>query len=1604
MRVIFKFLLVVLFSIQTSFSTSLAAVENQRVLDISVQQLNGQIAVAITFSSKLKSDVDLDQWLSIETVAGDSVSGSWVLGDKAKTLYFTNIEPETNYNVAVKSGLPMANWTLLTQGMRQSVAVAAITPMLGFAGNGNLLAESLSDGLPVISVNAGSVEVDFYRIPQSLLVDFLTSNTRRGQQDFWEIRSYISSLEHIYTGRFDLQLAPNQTATSYLPISEITPLQERGVYLAIMRKAGEYEYSHPSTWFAISDLGIHLRNYREYAQVNVSSLSTALAKAGVSIELLDSAGKVLDKQVSDESGNVTFSPRQLDKAKILLATQGNQSAILRLFGPKLDLAEFPISGAVNTAQMLFIYAPRDLYRPGEQITISALLRDNDGRSVPSPVLNFILKQPDGRIVSEQRIRPNSLGYYASQWRIAADASTGQWSVSAQIPGQMISSFTLQVEDFLPERMALTLSAAEFVDTKDDYQVAVNGQYLYGAPAAGNTLQSELVTTSSPHPFKEFADFYFNNPQQTQFNRREVLADQTLSAAGELQLTTKNYWREANTVLQLKLYSSLLDSGGRPVSRISNTFALPAKLLVGIRPLFDQDIAPYDGSAMFELILSDGVKKLAAQNLSITLIRERRDYHWRYTESEGWTANYTESHYPVFQSSVDIKAASVATLAVPVDWGYYRLEVKNPETGVISGYRFRAGWSADETVMAGRPDRIGMALDKQRYKVGDTVTVTMKPAAAGRGYLLVESDQVLYRQPIEVSDTGSSVSFEVLPGWDSHDIYVSVLLVQPGAERETQLPRRMLGITHLPLDRQERNLTVSINSPAKIRPNSRLVVAIDVAGQTALDGPIQVTLAAVDVGVLSISKFASPDPFKAFFQQREYSITARDNFSDLISADQGVMAQLKFGGDEDSQSAGEADPDVEIVSLFSGVVDVDTNGQAQVSLDIPNFNGRLRLMAVAFSADSFGADQQDLQVAAPIVAQLSKPRFLRAGDESWLALDLHNLSGQDQQLQLTLKLAQGLHFQGEGDLLVREFSVELAEGAKQVLRFPVVAQANYQMVNIALSMANIVEQGSLSTVDKHWQIEVKPAWPKSEKLWVASLNPAEQFTLEGTEFAEMLSFGLDGQLSVSNQPPLDIASHFKALKAYPYGCLEQTSSGVFPQLYVDDQLLLELGIEGNDANSRKVAIDIAIGRLQSMQRSSGGFGLWSALSPEEYWLTVYVTDFLLRAQQSGYQVPSANLHKALQRIALYLRNPNKIRGDGSNSATKFAVRAYAGQILARQQQAPLSVLRRMYDNRGAGESPMALVQLALALEQAGDKKRAKEGLDEALMEPARFAKPTIYYASAVRDLALSSFWLLEAKHPAERWLPLLHELTQQLTQRQWLSTQERNALFLLGRELHRISGDQIQLAGQVGSVVFENALGQLQRSLDARQLRQPLSIRNDSTASVYLNLRVAGYEKQIPTAVDQGLSIERRFYRLNGEPFGGDTLQSGEKLIVELEIQADQRLPHAMLVDLLPAGLEIENQNLADSYAQSDLQIAGVSLSERMDGLEIKYQEYRDDRFVMALDMSRGKSLVYYLVRAVAPGKYIIPPTFAEDMYRPEIRHNGAAAGSIEIQPRSPGAH
>lgn len=285
--------------------------------------------------------------------------------------------------------------------------------------------------------------------------------------------------------------------------------------------------------------------------------------------------------------------------------------------------------------------------------------------------------------------------------------------------------------------------------------------------------------------------------------------------------------------------------------------------------------------------------------------------------------------------------------------------------------------------------------------GDTVKLSITPPHDGEALIAVEGGTMLWSRRTSVKAAGSTVEIPVGKDWSRHDLYVSVTVFRPGSQGDRVTPARALGLVYLPLSRDDRKLAVELAAPPKVLPEKRTTVKVKV-GNAGQGQQAYVTLSAVDVGILNITRYATPDPFDFFFGKHRYAPELLDLYGKLIEKMEGTQGRLKWGGDAAMRDTRSMPVKVRLVDLFSGPVRLDEQGEAQIPLDLPDFNGTLRLMASAFTPDRFGNAQAEMVVAAPVVAELSTPRFISPGDEAAIALDVTNLSGAPQTLTVNLE--------------------------------------------------------------------------------------------------------------------------------------------------------------------------------------------------------------------------------------------------------------------------------------------------------------------------------------------------------------------------------------------------------------------------------------------------------------------------------------------------------------------------------------------------------------------------------------------------------------------------
>ncbi len=854
----------------------------------------------------------------------------------------------------------------------------------------------------------------------------------------------------------------------------------------------------------------------------------------------------------------------------------------------------------------------------------------------------------------------------------------------------------------------------------------------------------------------------------------------------------------------------------------------------------------------------------------------------------------------------------------------------------------------------------MSLDKSTYRPGETARLHLAARYAGKALITVTAGGLIEMKTVDVPASGTTIDLQVGESWGA-GAYVTASLYRPMNVAAARNPARSLGLSWLAVDNSDRTLGVSFKTPDIATPGTELVLPVTVTG-----------LEAGQAARVTVAADQPPDPSDWYFGQRRLAAEMRDLYGRLINGLEGSRGTLRSGGDGPGLSINGAPETEQPVSLFSGIVTVDADGKAEISFDLPPFNGTLRLMAMAWSANAVGQGTADLIVRDPVVLTSSLPRFLAPGDSSRLRLDITNLDGPAGGWSLEVRTAGPV---AAGDDGQNNFS--LGAGDRYATEIPITATgAGDGIVTVSLIHDDGME------ITRSWDLPVRAAQPPVTRRNLQTLAGREdgkggRLILTSDLAAEFVPGTSRISLTVSRGLFADLPGLLTSLDRYPYGCAEQTTSRALPLLYAN-QVAREAGL-GDDDELRQ-RIEDAIARVLLYQGSNGSFGLWGP-GGNDLWLDAYVTDFLGRARAQGYKVPGIAFAQALDRLENGISYINDIDG-GQNIA-------YALYVLARNARASIGDLRYYVDSRlEEFKTPLAKAQLGGALAQMGDNKRAAIALRAAftaLVEPTERYTARGDYGSRLRDGAALLTIAAEAKTdfamaPVTR---LVEKIRAGAT---YTSTQE-NAWLLLAAYGLMDADDGLELIvdgldhrGRLGRVFTGESLA------DA-----PVEIENADQTEVRTIVTVTGVPLTPEPPRSNGLTITRDYFTLDGMPVDLATVTQNQRFAVVIEVEEDNNWPSRLIVaDYLPAGFEIENPRLVGGEEAGAFNWIG-EISQP------SHTEFRDDRFVASFEKSDGEGLyrVAYIVRAVSPGVFALPPALAEDMYRPGIEAR-TALGRIEV--------
>ncbi|HHQ4780632.1 TPA: alpha-2-macroglobulin family protein [Aeromonas veronii] len=1553
------------------------------VVQANARQYRDAPALALVFSGPLSPKANWQSWLGVSE-GGKQVQGEWILADDGRTLYFPNVQPDKSYEVSLKAGLGPSpqSWTLKTRPLEAGAS---------FTASGMVLPLRQELRLPISAVNVDEVNIDFFRVDAEYLPRFLAEYRPGAGMGNWELEQITKRAKRVFSGRYALELDANRRETRLINVKE-PQLAEAGVYFAVMSPLGNYDWRKETTYFAVSDMGLSARRYRDQLEVFVSSLASADPLKDVQLSLLDEKGNRLQVQTTDPQGHRRFD--QVQGARLLLAEQGNHLAVLRLDGAALDLSTFDLGTQPWQAQQLYLFSGRDLYRPGERLDSEILLKGQDGQLLPGMAVELEVKQPDGQLLEQKRLLPDNLGAAHYGLRLPDDAPLGRWTINLKTAAGSRFEWPFLVEEFLPERLKLQLGKGpdgEVTDLDAALTMPLQGDYLYGAPASATKAKAEVKISRATMPFTQWQEFTLGDVLLAEQARDLEPLNLTLNeqGLGTFSLADELDGVRALGPLEVAYRVSLSEPGGRAVNRNRTQYGWPAgSQWPALKADFVADRVEGGKPLPFQILNLDDKGQPVAGAVKVRLINEYRDYYWHYADGEGWKYEFNSQPYLEQEQTLQLDGKGPTPLTLQLAAGWYRLEVENSQ-GHQSSLRVEIGsyaWGGGGE--QARPDKIAITLDKRAYLAGDKAKVTLVAPRPGKGLLLVEDgDGLRWWQRIELKgaagdakDARSEFEIPVSPEWQRHDLHISAQIAAPDSASKPVSSQqgqslRSVGLVPLTLDREARRLPLTLSAPEKAVPLTRL----EVTATSTPNSQGRVVLAAVDRGVLNISDYQPLDPFETFFGRKRFAQDLFDNYGQVIPPQDGKLARLNYGGDRAPLKKGGAlESRVEIAALWSGEVSFDESGKAVIPLELPNFNGELALMALAWNEQQVGEAERAVKVVAPLVAEIGWPRFGARGDETRALVQLRNMSGEDQTLSLAWTLNGGLKANGElpGTLILKN-------GEEQWLTLPLTVTGASGVASLQLAAS-----GKDFAISRDWTLPLRSPWPAETRQRYQMLAPGQQMSFAPAELTGLDRANLQGLLSLSGTPPWDPAAQWQALADYPYACLEQTLSRAWPYLLTtaDERIAWSKPAEGKKAASEADVQRALLQRLQRLQLPSGGFGLWDGRSDEEQWLTAYAADYLLARKEAGDAVPEAMLNQALNRLQSYLTDSQYgERWSRAPEHSRLAYQAYSAYVLARVGKAPLATLRLIWEQQADhARSGLPLLHLSLALSAMGDEQNAAKALSRALATE-RGDDYLGDYGSPLRDGALEFSLLRQYKLAAERWPALSAKVADTLAHRQWLSTQERLALLRLARFDPAVDW-QAKVASSSGSEAL-NGSAPLQQG--APEALAASTVTNEGKGSLYVQRTLVGYPEQAPARISKGMSVTRSWFNSDGQPFDPAKVKVGDLVVVRLNVSSESAVPDALLVEMVPAGFELENPALGNSIKLEELSIEGKPAWQSEWNDYLKHQEFRDDRYTAALDLNEGSNQqLVYLMRAVTPGRYQVPPTQVEDMYRPELRAVG----------------
>jgi uncharacterized protein YfaS (alpha-2-macroglobulin family) len=1334
--------------------------------------------------------------------------------------------------------------------------------------------------------------------------------------------------------------------------------------------SGSYYYGRTvSRNVLASDLGLLAKRGNDGSMVvAVNNLRSTDPVGGAELELYDFQHQLVTRTTTDNLGMAVMQLKK--KPFLLVARSGNQRGYLKIDdGSSLSLGAFDVSGAtVQKGLKGMIYGERGVWRPGDTLFLGFILEDKENKLPAGHPVTFELNNPRGQLVNRV-VRATSVnGFYNFTTPTDADAPTGNWTARVKVGGATFTK-TVKVETIMPNRLKINMGFANNVTLLHENKepVKMDVKWLHGAIAKNLRANVEVSFYETTTAFKGFDNYTFDDPATNFYSENKTVYDGRLDDNGHAEFSPDLAAANAPGMLRASFNTRVFEQGGAfSVDRFSINYS-PFSHYVGV-------LMPKGSGwgGMLEtnrdysvplVTVNESGKPEARSRLTVKVYK--MDWRWWWSSSEDYIANYVNSSYysPYYETTTSTDAKGRGAFNVKIgkeDWGRYLIRITDEESGHSTGQVTWFDWPyGDGGVMQNSEaaTMLQFTSDKTKYKVGDKIKVNIPSPGQGRALISVENgSRILSTQWAETKTKGNITTEITVTPQMAPNVFVHVTLMQPHAQVKNDAPIRLYGVIPIEIDNAETHLDPVIATKAVWAPEETVNVAVSEKSGKAMT----YTLAVVDEGLLDITRFKTPDPWGNFYAREALGVKTWDMY-DLVMGAYGAELErvLGIGGDGDNgpnggQKANRFKPMVRYIGPF----ELKKGARNDHKITIPQYVGSVRVMVVAGQNAAYGKAETTVPVRKPLMILGTLPRVLGPGETVDLPVNVFAMEKFVKNVNVTVTTDKMMSIEG---------------GASQSLTFNEVGEkvATFRLnvsKAVGVGKVRIVATSGKERAVTEIEIDVRNANTMQTNVLETVLDPGQSWN---TAYTPVGIAGTNkGTLEISTIPPLNLGRRLDYLMGYPHGCVEQTTSAAFPQLYLADLIKLSDERRKRTENNVKAAIN----RLRSFQTPSGALGYWPGDQTPSEWGTNYAGHFLLEAEEHGYTLPAGLIDnwKKFQRQQATAWSP---RADQRYYYNDDLVQAYRLYTLAKAKAPELGAMNRLREHKSLNAT--AKWRLAAAYQLAGQPEIAKQLIAGLSTEVSPYAEFSYTYGSSDRDMAMivETLTLMGQRTKAA---PVAKQISDVLNRNTyWMSTQATAYCLLALSEFSTADktvkgvNSTFTINGKAGTVNDGKPVSQTDIQIAGTEAGK-VNVKNNGAGILFVRVILSGVpDIGMETPSAEGMAIDVKYTDNGGAPIDVTRLEQGTDFmaivtITNTGIRGEYR--EVALSQVFPSGWEIRNERMEEGNSPI-----------RSDAFD--YQDVRDDRVYTYFYIAPQRTRTYRVrLNAAYTGHFYLPATNVEAMY------------------------